>query len=189
MPVWHATCITGWTGVVSRPTDEGSNCQPDMNVSLVLSLHLLAAIVWIGGMVFLSMVLVPVFRREGGLTGERQRVFHGVARRFRVVVWVSVAILVLTGPILLSGRTDKLGESGAWLAILEAKLSLVGLLILLTAVHDFWLGPLRLRRLGSSSGAAGASGGVLHDLVPWIARVALLVGLGIVVLGAVLVKS
>ncbi len=160
-----------------------------MNISVVLSLHLLAAVAWIGGMVFLSIVLVPVLRREGGLAGERQELFQGVARRFRVLVWVSVAVLILTGPILLSGRTDKLSESGGWLALLKAKLSLVGLLILLTAAHDFWLGPLRLRRLASSSGAAGAPGGVLHRVIPWIARVALLVGLGIVVLGVALVKS
>ncbi len=189
MPVWPATCITESTEGAGRLTDGRSSHRTDMNITVALSLHLLAAIAWIGGMVFLSVVLVPLLKGQGGLVGDRQRLFHDVGRRFRVLVWVSVAVLVLTGPILLSGRTDKLGSAGPWLVVLKAKLSLVGLLILLTAAHDFWLGPLRLRRLTSSSGAPGASGGVLHHVAPWIARVALLVGLGVVVLGVALVKS
>lgn len=160
-----------------------------MNVSVALSLHLLAAIVWIGGMAFLSVVLVPVLKQQGGLTGERQQIFHVMARRFRVVVWISVAVLVLTGPMLLSGRTDKLATSDAWVSLLKVKVGLAGVLILLTAIHDFWLGPLRLRRQALPSRAAGPPGSVLHHVVPWIARAAFLVGVVIVVLGVALVKS
>lgn len=160
-----------------------------MTIPVALSLHLLAAVAWIGGMVFLSIVLVPALKREGGLTGERQQFFHDVARRFRVVVWTSFAVLLVTGPILLSGRRDRLGSAEVWMTILNAKLSLVGLLLVLTAAHDFWLGPLRQRRIASSPGTGGASGGVLQRAVRWVPRVALVVGLGIVVLGAALVKS
>lgn len=110
-------------------------------------IHVMAAVVWLGGMVFLSLVLVPVFRR-GTFGADRRILFQTLARRFRVIVWVTIGILVLSGPLLVSSRTGTLEEPEAWRSVLHLKLWLVAGLVLLTAVHDFWLGPLvgRLRR-------------------------------------------
>lgn len=43
-------------------------------------LHLTAAVAWIGGMLFLSLVLVPVFR-PAGLAEERRTLFQTPALR------------------------------------------------------------------------------------------------------------
>ena len=75
-------------------------------------IHLLAAVVWLGGMVFLSVVLVPVFRR-GTFGADRRILFQTLARRFRVMVWVMIGILVLSGPLLVSSRTGTLEEPEA----------------------------------------------------------------------------
>jgi len=110
-------------------------------------IHMLAAVVWLGGMVFLSVVLVPIFTR-GTFGADRRILFQALARRFRVIVWVMIGILVLSGPLLVSSRTGTLEEPQAWRSVLHLKLWVAAGLVLLTAVHDFWLGPLggRLRR-------------------------------------------
>ena len=101
-------------------------------------------------MVFLSVVLMPVFRR-GTFGADRRILFQTLGRRFRIVVWIMVGILIVSGPLLVSSRTGTLEEPDAWRTALHMKLWVVAGLILLTAAHDFWLGPLvgRLRREAS----------------------------------------
>ena len=74
---------------------------------LLAWIHLLAAMVWIGGMVFLSVVLMPVFRR-GTFGADRRILFQTLGRRFRIVVWIMVGILIVSGPLLVSSRTGTL---------------------------------------------------------------------------------
>ena len=55
-----------------------------------ITLHVLAATIWVGGQVTLA-VLVPVLRKEApGATGP-------VARRFAVVAWWAFGVLLATG--------------------------------------------------------------------------------------------
>ena len=51
--------------------------------------HLLAAVLWIGGMMFLSFILVPVFKR-GTFGADHKVLFQTLARRFRITVWGSI---------------------------------------------------------------------------------------------------
>lgn len=148
--------------------------------TLLVWLHLLAAVVWIGGMLFLSLVLMPVLK-QNGLAGERRLLFVALALRFRAVAWTSIFVLLLTGPLLLIGR----GED--WR--LELKLILVALLIALTAVHDFWLGPWAGRLVRVSSESRGLWERTLVRISPWIARLGLLLALVILLLGVALVTG
>ena len=62
---------------------------------LLISLHVLAAVVWVGGMVFAYIVLRP---SVGPLPSEaRLQLWHRVFRRFFPLVWASVAVLLLSG--------------------------------------------------------------------------------------------
>lgn len=65
-------------------------------MSIALALHVLAAIVWVGGMFFAHQVLRPVAaaRLE---PPERQRVWNGVFDRFFLWVWAAVLLLPATG--------------------------------------------------------------------------------------------
>ena len=99
----------------------------EMN-NLLVWIHVLAAMTWIGGMVFLSQVLVPELRRAG-LVGERLLLFRGVARRFRVVVWLAMPLLIGTGVILPDQRGLALTEPFSWPRPFQIKLTLVACLI------------------------------------------------------------
>jgi putative copper export protein len=55
-------------------------------------LHLLAAAVWIGGMITVG-ALVPAMRRAGAT----QEVVRATARRFGVVAWAALGLAIATG--------------------------------------------------------------------------------------------
>lgn len=103
-------------------------------VSLALvTLHLLAAVVWIGGMLFLGLVITPVLR--GRPPVERATLLHIVGRRFLKIGWTALAILLLTGPTMWALLGFQLTP------VLIAKLILVAVILLLSLLHDFSLGP------------------------------------------------
>jgi len=65
-------------------------------VSLSLTLHLLAAVIWVGGMFFAYLCLRPV-AAEQLEPPQRLRLWAGVFKRFFPFIWVSVIVLPLTG--------------------------------------------------------------------------------------------
>jgi uncharacterized membrane protein len=73
-----------------------------MSFALV-SLHVLASVSWIGGMIFLSLVLAPLVRSRQAAP-ECMALFRSAALRFRIVVWLAMGVLLTTGPVLLSQR-------------------------------------------------------------------------------------
>ena len=107
---------------------------------LLVWLHLLAAISWIGGTIFLSFVLVSVLKREP-FASQRALLFRSTARRFRAVVWGAIAVLLFTGPLLLHQREISIADPSGWLMVLAVKLELVAILLLLTLTHDLIIGP------------------------------------------------
>ena len=150
--------------------------------------HLVAAVAWIGGMLFLSLVVVPVLKRES-FTAERGILFRAIGRRFRLLVWVSVVVLLTTGPLLLSLRGESLLEPVGWSVVLRMKLLLVAVLIGLTAVHDFWLGPRVGRLMQSAPGSRMPAENLQIRLSPWIARLGLVLALGVLLAATALVRT
>jgi len=64
---------------------------------LSVYVHLLAAIVWIGGMLFLALAVVPVTR--GLPAPERGALVGALGRRFRPVGWACIVLLLATGVV------------------------------------------------------------------------------------------
>ncbi len=114
-------------------------------------LHLLAAITWIGGMVFLVVVFVPLTRRPE--TREKALVlFHELGTRFRTVGWIALGTLVVTGFTNVSVRGFGLLDwltgrvfAGDWGQNLLHKLGVVVVILVMSGVHDFFIGPRALR--------------------------------------------
>ena len=144
-------------------------------------IHLLAAMVWIGGMVFLSVVLVPVLKRDGA--------FAQYALRFRAVVWGAMGILVATGLTLAAGRSIPLMEPSRWPTIFAAKIGLVTLLFTLTLLHDLVVGPRVRRSLGIPEAERSARDRVLLRYSVLVPRISLLVALLVLLLAVVLART
>ena len=84
-----------------------------------LFLHVLSAMIWVGGQIALA-ALVPVARRTGGAGTTR-----ALARRFQLVAWPAFAVLVATG--IWNLFAVHVGDaSSSYLATLFVKLVLVG---------------------------------------------------------------
>ena len=58
-------------------------------------LHTLSAIVWIGGMFYTNLVFIP--NLSVILPEERGKLMNAVAKRFSIISWVCIILLVATG--------------------------------------------------------------------------------------------
>ena len=67
-----------------------------MNYSITFTLHLLAAVIWVGGMFFAHMILRPsaIEKLE---PPQRLPLWVAVFGRFFLWVWIAIALLLLTG--------------------------------------------------------------------------------------------
>lgn len=153
---------------------------------LNVTVHILAALLWLGGMFFLAAVGGPVLRGVEP-PALRARLFEALGARFRTVGWITIAVLIATGignlhfRGLLSGAVlgaPEFWESGFGRA-LAWKLVSVTAMIVVSALHDFVLGP-RASRLDPGSPDALRA----RRRASWLARANALLGI-IVVLAAV----
>lgn len=115
-----------------------------------VTIHVLAAMLWLGGMFFLGVVGAPALRAVEP-AALRQRLFQELGVRFRTVGWISITVLVLTGLVNLHYRgwlhwDGVLASAAFWKTTvgtaLAIKLLSVTVMIVVSAVHDFVLGPL-----------------------------------------------
>jgi putative copper resistance protein D len=155
---------------------------------LVLLIHVLAAIVWLGGMFFISLVLAPSLRKLDPPT-KRTEILSVTARRFSLVSWIAILVLLVTGVInaVNHGITIDLISSGKLFSshfgiILTFKVFLVLIMILISAVHDFILGPqltklTELQRPGQDSAKFVAK---KRKFVSWLARINAFIGIIVV---------
>jgi uncharacterized membrane protein len=156
--------------------------------TIFVALHVLAAVTWVGGMIFLSLVLAPLVRSRKAAP-EFMALFRSAALRFRPLVWIAMVILVSTGPMLLSRRGIHVTDPASWPGIVTVKLALVSLLLFLTLLHDLLLGP-RVSRVSAIPESQRTSGEqMVFKTARWLPRVSLLLALGVVIAAAVLARS
>jgi uncharacterized membrane protein len=155
---------------------------------LVMWLHLLAAVAWIGGMLFLSVVLVPVLRRQP-FASQRAVLIRTTALRFRAVVWSAITVLLMTGPLLLHERGIPIMNPSGWPTILSIKLGLVAILLLVTGTHDLIVGPRVGKILQIPVESRTRSDHAMVGWSPWIARFSLILALAVLVAAVILARS
>lgn len=144
--------------------------------------HVLAAIVWLGGMLFLAAVGAPVLRQVEP-PELRARLFRKLGEQFRWVGWLSIGVLVLTGILNLHFRGLLTREVWTGLEfwttrygmVLGAKIGLVVAMLAVQAVHDFWLGPAASRATARSREALR-----FRRNAAWLARINALLGLALI---------
>lgn len=171
--------------------------MPEIAKFIFVAIHILAAIAWIGGAVFIAIVMVPVARGVQP-PGVGMIVLRAAAIRFRGVAWGLLATLVVSGLIVLENRGigfSRFDERDFWDSdigrVLAIKAVLVGVLLILSAVHDFVLGP-RVANLLQSTGPGSPpspEAAALRRKMVNLARLNLLLALTIVVLGMMLIRG
>ncbi len=153
-----------------------------MTSLLVLWIHVLLAIFWVGGMLFLTVVLAPILRSEPGKS-ENYEFFKKVAQRFRNVVWVAILFLVSTGTLLLSNQVSFEIPIPQWPNVILLKLVLVFVLIVVAGLHDLVIGPRAGALKKKPQASLATSERSLLKLSPWLARGILVLGVAVVMAG------
>jgi uncharacterized membrane protein len=140
---------------------------------LLLFLHLAAAIFWMGGMAFMVLALRPVLV-EQLQPPQRLPLIAAVLARFFVVVAISIAVLLVTGLVLLMRAPS---PPPGWHAM-----ATLGIVMMLVFGH-IWFAPYK--RLKEAVAAADwPTGGKYAGQVVMLAKVNL--GIGWVAIAAVM---
>lgn len=119
-----------------------------MLFKLALFFHIISAIFWVGGMLFLVLVIAPYLKTLSD-PKDKSRIYQTVGKQYRFWGWVAIITLLVTGPVMLSTFYgipprkifDPSLHSSAFGRALAIKLALVILIVLSALVHDFWIGP------------------------------------------------
>lgn len=144
-----------------------------MGYLTLLVLHVLGAVVWIGGMLFLGLVLTPVLRNRPPV--ERAVLLNVVGQRFLKVAWAALAVLLLTGPTLWAIRAFQVTP------LLVSKLILIGVILFFSLLHDFLIGPRLVAHL--KRGDQGEETIRLRRWVALLARINVFVAILVLILG------
>ncbi len=119
-----------------------------MLIKIALFFHIVAAMFWVGGMLFITLVVAP-FLQSMPDPKDRSKVYQVVGKRFRFLGWIAIIILLVSGPVVLYAlygismpdiffaplHGTPIGRA------LSIKLTLVLILVVSSLTHDFWLGP------------------------------------------------
>lgn len=148
-----------------------------------VSIHVISAVVWVGGMWFIALVLAPELRKLEA--AQRTELYHRVGVRIRAVGWTAIALLILSGLYNLGYRGvswSRVVSNGFWSSrlgsVLAVKLVAVAAILVFSVLHDFVYGP-RLREVPPGTETWRA----LRSRVTWIGRLNAVLALIVVILG------
>ncbi len=159
-----------------------------MSEAITPWIHIVAVAVWIGPQFFMFLVTVPAVRVIED-PAVRLQVMRVILGRFGWLAWAAMAVIVLSGVSNLFQEADEFGHlwdtDYRYFQIFSTKMVLVGLMVILTALHTFVIGPKQLRILeemrSDSTEAAG-----LRRVSIIVSSLTLLVSVAVVYTGALL---
>lgn len=145
--------------------------------ALPYSLHVLAALVWVGGMFFAWMILRPavVTALEGP---NRLRLWVEVFPRFFTWVWIAIAVLAITGVGMLHMRFNGLDGAPRYVQVMIG--GGIAMIALFIRVHTLLLPELRKAVEAQDWPTGAAVLGKIRRLV----GINLLLGLAVVVVAS-----
>jgi uncharacterized membrane protein len=119
-----------------------------MSEAITPWIHILAVTVWLGPQVFMFLVTVPAVRLIED-PDVRLRVVRVIVQRFGWLAWAAMGVIVLSGISNLFQEAEEFGHvwdaDYRYFQIFSTKMVLVGLTVILTALHTFVIGPKQLR--------------------------------------------
>jgi len=155
---------------------------------LTVYIHVVAAIVWVGGILFLGLIAVPAARRLA--PDVRTHLLGELGRRFRFVGYMLLGVLIATGIVQSAFRGATLANvlDGSFFATsfgrtLGFKLLFFTLMLAASIAHDFFVGPASVRAF-----RAGQDANRLRKAASWLARVTAVFALLVVAYAVLLVR-
>jgi uncharacterized membrane protein len=125
--------------------------------SLLISLHLLAAVIWVGGMFFAYMALRPA---AGALDlAARLALWARVFQGFFRWVWPAVILLPLTGYAMIFTLLGGMGAVGLHIHLMQG----LGWLMILAFMH-LYFAPYRRLRQGIAAGDLQTAASKLNQI-------------------------
>ena len=139
--------------------------------------HVICAAFWIGGMLFIPLVLVPGIKQQP----NRVLLLHKTGIKFRFYGWLSVMVLIITGVLNIHFRglpfTIDFFTSTSYGKLLTIKLVLFVVMLLVGGIHDFYFGMKSIDEMQQTSGKR------FKMLARWTGMLNLLLALVIAFLG------
>lgn len=149
---------------------------------LSVFLHVVCAAFWIGGMLFLPLVMLPAVRDNP----QRVLILYKTGLKFRFYGWIVVALLLTTGLLNMHFRgipwsmdffmTTQYGK------LMSVKLFLFAGILLVSATHDFLLGKQAVEQMMQGSDR-------MRKIASWSGRIMLLLALAAALIGVLLSRG
>lgn len=140
---------------------------PFWAISIAYWLHMLATVIWIGGMATLTIVILPAAR--AAIPDEAYPAFlERLRRRLDPLGWISLIVLLATGMFQMSANPNYAGflaVENRWAAAILVKHLVFGGMITVSAYQTWGLLPAlnrALLRLSSGKGKTGESARLQH---------------------------
>lgn len=146
-------------------------------------LHIVFATFWIGGMLFLPLVLLPAIRN----TNNRVSLLHKTGIKFRLYGWIALVGLLATGVYNIYAKGlpfswEFLSEN-SYGQLLGIKLLFFALMLIIGAIHDFYFGNKAIEEMKQTNEST------LKNIARWSGRVNLLLALLIAFLGVAISRG
>jgi uncharacterized membrane protein len=145
-------------------------------VGIALTLHLLAATLWVGGMFFAVVALRPAAAELD--PAHRMKLWADVLSRFFRWVWIAAALLLATGLWMIFGVLGGMQHVGLHVHLMFG----LGLLMMLILGH-VWFAPFRRLRRAVADGHWADAGKALNQIRVFIS-VNLVLGLAVMAIAS-----
>ena len=118
--------------------------MPTWVLALAYWLHMIASVVWVGGLALMALVVWPGARAVLGPGPELADFFGRLQRRFEPLAWLSLGVLTATGLTQMAAHPKYdglLSLSNAWTVAILAKHVAVGGMVLIGVYMQYSLHP------------------------------------------------
>ena len=160
--------------------------MPDWILSSSYALHMIATVLWIGGLVFQALYLLPILTRPA-LDEQARKTLSLLQTRFHPIAWLSLAVLLATGLTQMTAHPQYeglLAIQNRWsIAMLAKHLSILPMAGL-TAFQSFFLHPRLQRELLKAAHKQTAA-----QMIAVLAEERRLVVLNVILSGLVLILT
>ena len=116
---------------------------PQAGLTIAYWLHLLATVIWIGGLVALNVFVVPAARKA--LPPDQfARLLGAIQPRLQQTGWFCLTVLIFTGLFQMVSHPNYQGFlviQSTWASAMLTKHLAVGAMILVSGYMTWWLGP------------------------------------------------